>query len=112
MNWTPSSREIRCRRGMWRGFVGREAIVPYRERVLEERLRGIAPQGDAGADRHIPSNAPVPDGAVAERLHGLLLRDEPEDLLRLDELLPGLSDADVDHDLLDSDVPHSRHRPT
>src|SRR5207245_5930004 len=92
--------------------VRREAIVPDRERLREERLRGTAPQGDARPDRHVLADSPVPHGLVAQGLHGLLLRHELEHLLRLHELLACLADAHVDYDFLDPNVAHAAHGPT
>src|SRR3989442_14995218 len=91
--------------------VARKAIVPDREGFRQERLRGAAAQRDAGPDRHVPTDAPIPDRLMTEGLPRLLFRDQPEDLLRLHEFLSRLADADVDHDLLDPDVAHARHGP-
>src|SRR3989449_2258890 len=86
--------------------VRREPIVPDRQRLPEELVRLRTSQGHAGADGHVPTDAPVADRAPAQRLDGLLPRDDLEDLHRLQELLPRLAHADVHDDLLHGDRPH------
>src|SRR5207245_10621097 len=92
--------------------MARGPVVPVRRRLFQDLLRRRSAERDTGPDRHVPADTPVADGAVTQRLNRLLLRHEPEHLLRLDELLAGLAHADVDHDFLDPDVPHARHGPT
>src|SRR5438034_734435 len=85
--------------------VGRQPVAPDVQRGLQERLGGRSAEGDAGPDRHVAAHAPVPDGAMAQRLDRLLFRHELEDLLGLHELLAGLPHADVHHDLRQDHVP-------
>src|SRR2546429_4864650 len=92
--------------------VARKAIVPNRERFRQERLGGAAAQRDPCPDRHVPTDAPIPDRLMTEGLHRLLFRAQLEDLLRLLAFFPGLAAADVDPDLSGPDVGPPRRVPT
>src|SRR3989442_3956807 len=91
--------------------VARKAIVPDRERFRQQRLRGAAAQRDPGPDRHVPTDAPIPDRLMTEGLHRLLFRDQLYDFVGLHECVYRIADAYVDHDLLDPDVANALHSP-
>lgn len=76
------------------------------EATLDKLLSLVATDGDVHGDLLVSLDAESSDGVAGAGLDGLLVGEILEDLGGLGQLIAGLTSAEIEHKLLNSDLSH------